>query len=516
MNHLLASFILVLIVSASSLPVVAMDPEEEENGAAARGTATVVDASSQAPLENMFLQDLPFEMQEEILLRLSPKEVGRVARTSKAMRGIVSDFRAHCQKTYQAHVRAGVREGICAHESNPAGYGLPMFATPKSNIEKNIDSDMLKHLSPQQLQAIWAEFEIFAATVHSPIYAVADRMANYQKANMADVMLAAMYSAQAPPSYLEKAAIHHLFSAYTVFHKRESLTKWQQQVLSDKKERLQQFIAETYVEFEPGQVPAVSPDQKLMVKRGQLDTAANIAALDGIFQPDHPQPEMVLDFNGRDQIARLCNENLPAQLTNLAIINSGGAVTAIGDDFLLSCQSLETLTLSLPQVTQIGDWFLFSCQRLDSLTLDLPQLTQVGGAFLHGNQSLNTLTLSFPQVMQVGDGFLSNNQNLETLTLSLPQLMQVGDGFLSNNQSLNALTLSLPQLTRIRRGFLDGCKHLITVDLRALLNLGKVEIDRFMERMIKLEHVLIDARQEEFFKELLKDKPDLLSKFVIA
>jgi hypothetical protein len=74
----------------------------------------------------------------------------------------------------------------------------------------------------------------------------------------------------------------------------------------------------------------------------------------------------------------------------------------------------------------------------------------------------------------------------------------------------------LPQLTRIRRGFLDGCKHLITVDLRALLNLGKVEIDRFMERMIKLEHVLIDARQEEFFKELLKDKPDLLSKFVIA
>jgi hypothetical protein len=37
-----------------------------------------------------------------------------------------------------------------------------------------------------------------------------------------------------------------------------------------------------------------------------------------------------------------------------------------------------------------------------------------------------------------------------------------------------------------------------------------------MERMIKLEHVLIDARQEEFFKELLKDKPDLLSKFVIA
>jgi len=502
---------------------------------------------------------LPSEIQYKIFESLSPKEVNNLACASKYMKKIVSDFRTYCDKSHQDHVKAVMR----AHESNPAGYGLRLFSTPKSDIEKNINSDMFKHLSPQQVQDTWAEFEIFAATPNNPIYALAERMADYQKANMADVMLAAMYPEEAPPSYLEKAAIHHLFSAYTVFHKGESLAGWRH-LLPSKKEGLQQFIAETYVEFEPGQVPAVRPDQKLVVKRRQLDTAANIAALDGIFQPDHPQPEMVLDFNGRDQIARLCNENLPACLTNLAIINSGGAVTAIGDDFLLSCQSLETLTLSLPQVTQIGDWFLFSCQRLDSLTLDLPQLTQVEGAFLYDNQSLNTLTLSFPQVMQVGDGFLSNNQNLETLTLSLPQLMQVGDGFLSNNQSLNALTLSLPQLTqvgdrflfecqslktlvlslpqvtkvggyflcknkslntltlslpqltRIRRGFLAGCKHLRTVDLRALLNLGKVEIDRFMERMIKLEHVLIDARQEEFFKELLKDKPDLLSKFVIA
>jgi len=58
-------------------------------------------------------------------------------------------------------------------------------------------------------------------------------MADYQKANMADVMLAAMYPEEAP-SYLEKAAIHHLFSSYTVFHKEDSLAGWRHLLPSKK------------------------------------------------------------------------------------------------------------------------------------------------------------------------------------------------------------------------------------------------------------------------------------------
>jgi hypothetical protein len=302
------------------------------------------------------------------------------------MKKIVSDFRTYCDKSHQDHVKAVMR----AHESNPAGYGLRLFSTPKSDIEKNINSDMFKHLSPQQVQDTWAEFEIFAATPNNPIYALAERMADYQKANMADVMLAAMYPEEAPPSYLEKAAIHHLFSAYTVFHKGESLAGWRH-LLPSKKEGLQQFIAETYVEFEPGQVPAVRPDQKLVVKRRQLDTAANIAALNGLFQPNHPQPEMVLDFEGEDQIAELDNENLPAQLTKLAIINSGGAVTEIGSLFLCGYESLKTLMLSLPQLKQVGDFFLADCQSLKTLTLSLPKVKRVKDSFLAANHSLGSV-----------------------------------------------------------------------------------------------------------------------------
>jgi hypothetical protein len=485
MNHLLASFILAFVVSTISLPVAAAGPEEQENGAVASRTATAVDvdASSKSPLEL-----LPSEIQYKIFESLSPKDLDSVARASPALRKSVDDLREHCRKRHQHLVRAAMR----AHESNPEEYGLPMFATPKSNIEKNIDSEMLKHLSPQQVQDIWAEFEIFAATPNSPIYAIADRIENYQKANMADVMLAAMYPEEAP-SYLEKAAIHHLFSSYTVFHKEEGLTDWQQQVLPSKKEGLQQFIEKMYVEFEPGQVPAVRPDQKLVVKRGQLDTAANIAALNGIFRFGQPQPEMVLDFDGEEQLAALYSEDLPAQLTNLAIINSGGAVTAIGGHFLAFNESLKTVTLSLPQLKQVGDWFLSDSQSLQDLTLNLPQLTQVGNLFLsNNNQSLKTVTLSLPQLTQVGDHFLSRNQRFKTLTLSLPQLTQVGDRFLFE------------------------CEKLKSVDLRSLLKLEKVEADCFMKHMTKLEQVLIDARQKEFFKDLLKNRSDLLPKFKVA
>ena len=183
MNHLLASFILALVVSTISLPVAAVGPEEQENGAVASRTATAVaaDASPQAPLEL-----LPSEIQYKIFKQLSPKDLDSVARASPALRKSVDDLREHCRKTHQSHVKAAMR----VHESNTEEYGLLMFATPKSNIEKNIDSEMLKHLSPQQVQDIWAEFELFAATVNSPLYEIADRMADYQKANMADVMLA--------------------------------------------------------------------------------------------------------------------------------------------------------------------------------------------------------------------------------------------------------------------------------------------------------------------------------------
>jgi|AntRauTorckE6833_2_1112554.scaffolds.fasta_scaffold33464_3 hypothetical protein len=176
--------------------------------------------------------------------------------------------------------------------------------------------------------------------------------------------------------------------------------------------------------------------------------------LNDIFQLDQPQPEMVLDFDGRDQIAELAYRNLPAYLTKLSIINSDGAVTAIEDNFLT--------------------YSLFLEEGLDALI------------------RVKTLTLDLHQLKQAGDQFLFECHSLKTLTLSLPQVAQVGDGFLA------------------------GCLQLKFVDLRSLLNLENGEIDLFMERMIKLERILIDARQEEFFKELLKNKPDLMSKLKVA
>jgi hypothetical protein len=41
-------------------------------------------------------------------------------------------------------------------------------------------------------------------------------------------------------------------------------------------------------------------------------------------------------------------------------------------------------------------------------------------------------------------------------------------------------------------------------------------VNTFMGRMPNLEYVLIDARQEEFFKGLFSDRPDLMPKFVVA
>jgi hypothetical protein len=339
-------------------------------------------------------------------------------------------------------------------------------------------------------------------------------MADYQKANMADVMLAAMYPEEAP-SYLEKAAIHHLFSSYTVFHKEEGPAGWQQ-VLPSKKERLQQFIEKTYVEFEPGQVPAVRPDQKLVVKRGQLDDGANIEALNGLFQPNQPQPEMVLDFEGDDQIAGLRNENLPAQLTKLAVINSGGAVTEIKRYFLSINSNLHILMLSLPQVTDINEGFLYK-NMMTTLTLSLPMLTQVKEDFLSNNPSLTNLKLSLPQLKQIGNFFLYENLSLTTLTLSLPQLTQARDFFLSKCLRLKTLILNLPQLTQVGEHFLFDCHQLKSIDVRSLLNLKEVvDIYFFISCMINLEEVLIDARQEEFFEDLLNDWPDLRPKLVIA
>jgi hypothetical protein len=45
---------------------------------------------------------------------------------------------------------------------------------------------------------------------------------------------------------------------------------------------------------------------------------------------------------------------------------------------------------------------------------------------------------------------------------------------------------------------------------------SEVNVNAFMEGMTKLERILIDARQEEFFKGLFADRPDLMPKFVIA
>ena len=166
MNHLLARFILVLIVSASSLPIVAVDPEAEESGAAAASSAAVVRgmglaaaASSQFPLEKM-----SFEMQEEILLRLSPKEVNNLACASKVMEKIVSGFRTHCREVYQAHVRAGIREGLHAHESNPAGYGLPMFAS-RAEMEATMPPQKLRQVSPAHKEEVWKEEVLFGENI---------------------------------------------------------------------------------------------------------------------------------------------------------------------------------------------------------------------------------------------------------------------------------------------------------------------------------------------------------------
>ena len=165
MNHLLARFILILIVSASSLPIVAVDPEAEENDAAASSPAVVsgmrlaAAASSQFPLEKM-----SFEMQEEILLRLSPKEVNNLACASKVMEKIVSGFRTHCREVYQAHVRAGIREGLHAHESNPAGYGLPMFAS-RAEMEARMPPQKLRQVSPEHKEEVWKEEVLFGENI---------------------------------------------------------------------------------------------------------------------------------------------------------------------------------------------------------------------------------------------------------------------------------------------------------------------------------------------------------------
>ncbi|PLX29964.1 MAG: hypothetical protein C0582_01880, partial [Alphaproteobacteria bacterium] len=98
----------------------------------------------------------------------------------------------------------------------------------------------------------------------------------------------------------------------------------------------------------------------------------------------------------------------------------------------------------------------------------------------------------------------------------LPQLKKIEKGFLYKNQSLKTLTLSLPQLNQVGGGFLFKCHQLKSVDLRPLLKLENVEVDRFMEGMPNLENVLIDLRQEELFNKLLKDKPNLRSEFMIA
>jgi hypothetical protein len=63
---------------------------------------------------------------------------------------------------------------------------------------------------------------------------------------------------------------------------------------------------------------------------------------------------------------------------------------------------------------------------------------------------------------------------------------------------------------------LYNCEQLKSVDLRSLLNLKEVDIDFFMSGMTNLEEVLIEARQKEFFKDLLEDKPDLRPKLAIA
>ncbi|PLX29837.1 MAG: hypothetical protein C0582_02955 [Alphaproteobacteria bacterium] len=156
----------------------------------------------------------------------------------------------------------------------------------------------------------------------------------------------------------------------------------------------------------------------------------------------------------------------------------------------------------------------------------MPQLKKIEKGFLYKNQSLKTLTLSLPQLNQVGDWFLSKNESLKTVTLSLPQLTQVGDFFLYSNRRLEALSLNLPQLKQVEDYFLYNCEQLKSVDLRSLLKLEKVEavylilrnsaVNTFMGNMPKLEEVLIDARPKEFFKELLKDKHDLLPKFKVV
>ncbi|PLX29448.1 MAG: hypothetical protein C0582_04545, partial [Alphaproteobacteria bacterium] len=160
-----------------------------------------------------------------------------------------------------------------------------------------------------------------------------------------------------------------------------------------------------------------------------------------------------------------------------------------------------------------------------TLTLSLPQLKKIEKGFLYKNQSLKTLTLSLPQVTQIGKGFLAQCQSLKTLTLSLPQLKKIGNDFLYNCRSLETLNLDLPQpqpqpqpqLKKVIGPFLPACLQLKSVDLRSLLNLKEVlDIACFMAYTYKLEEVSIDARQKEFFEELLKDKPDLLSKFVVA
>ena len=159
MNHLLASFILALVVSTISLPVAAVGPEEQENGAVASRTATAVaaDASPQAPLEL-----LPSEIQYKIFKQLSPKDLDSVARASPALRKSVDDLREHCRKTHQSHVKAAMR----VHESNPAGYGLPMFASvSRAEVEARMPPQKLRQVSPAHKEEVWKEEVLFGENI---------------------------------------------------------------------------------------------------------------------------------------------------------------------------------------------------------------------------------------------------------------------------------------------------------------------------------------------------------------